>query len=58
MYHDMIRVCTSPVVRNSHDRARKLVQEILQPGHRLGVQVVGGLVGGVAIMEYERQADQ
>ena len=33
-----------PVVGDGHDRARVLLQRALEPGHRLGVEVVGGLV--------------
>ncbi len=33
-----------PVVGDRHHRARVLLQEALQPRHRLGVEVVGGLV--------------
>jgi hypothetical protein len=32
------------VVGDGHDRPRVVAQEALQPGHRLGVEVVGGLV--------------
>jgi len=45
-----------PVVGDRHDRSLVLVQKPLEPGHRLGVEVVGGLVQQEEIGPAEQQA--
>ena len=46
------------VVGDGHDRAVVVAQEPLQPGHRLGVEVVGGLVQQQQIGPAQQQAAQ
>ena len=46
------------VVRDGHDGAGVVVQELLEPEHALGVQVVGGLVEKEQVGGLEEQAAQ
>ena len=46
------------VVRDSHDRTFVAVQELLEPEHGLGVEVVGGLVKEQQVRSLEQQAAQ
>ena len=46
------------VVRDGHDGAGIAVEELLQPEHALGVQVVGGLVQKQQVGRLEQQAAQ
>ena len=46
------------VVRDRHDGAGVAVQELLEPEHRLGVEVVGGLVEQQQVGGLEQQAAQ
>ena len=47
-----------PVVGDGHDGAAIVLEEPLQPGHRLGIEMVGGLVEQEEIRCLQQEATQ